>query len=119
MLFAERVISARTYVFAEHLSSAREWVRIERVPTLLEALSQPFQPGEEHATGAGVSSSLSGAPSAGQPMATAPAASSSAPAPAQGPLLDEHAPKAVHAPCVATPRVDVTLLPANVSVRSH
>ena len=134
MLFAESVISARTYVFAEHLSNEREWIRIERVPTLLEALSQPFDDtAEEPEVGQESSlSSVSNAPAAwtaparsrqsmdaGQPglklpMVGAPAGAS-APAPAQ-PLLDEHAPVAFHAPCVATSRVDVTLLPANVSV---
>ena len=48
ILFAEEVITGRTYVFAEHLSKDREWVRIERIPVLLEALkTSPAQEQQE------------------------------------------------------------------------
>jgi len=38
MLYNEEIITRRTYVFAEQISKHREWVRIERLPALLEAL---------------------------------------------------------------------------------
>lgn len=138
MLFAEHVISARTYVFAEHLSHEREWVRIERVPTLLDALSKPFeQLGENLENLIQEASSLPHACSASANW-LAPCSRQSVgpgsgdvdsivqcppgyhtPGVADEPLLDEHAPKAVHAPCVATSRVDVTLQPPNVLVTGH
>ena len=143
MLFAEEVITARTYVFAESLSSEREWVRIERLPGLLEALKQPAaaeEEQEEHVTGNDAGNAVANEPQDGEHSVAQPPSGWQAPqrsratvdngqgglqalsTPTSSPRstsLDEHAPKADKAPLVATPRVDVTLQPANVSVRDE
>ena len=134
-LFAEEIITKRTYVFAEHLSSEREWVRIERLPALLEALQQPpaeeqqLTPTEEPSTDLNREDSISKAPTNwtapqrsrrtsedGGGFEAVALAAAGAPSTA-GASLDAQAPKVAHAPIVATPRVDVQLQPANISVR--
>jgi len=118
MLFSEGVITPRTYVFAEQLADEREWVRIERLPRLLDALKEPVAPIAEESAKDGAEIAPNGWQAPQHSRGSFDVAHDRRKDAAAHEPLDAHAPKAAHAPIVATPRVDVTLQPANVSVDS-
>ena len=42
LLFATEAITRSTYVFADHLSADHSWIRLKRLPDLLDQLMQPL-----------------------------------------------------------------------------
>jgi hypothetical protein len=128
-LFANGLITEKTYLFAEHLGAGHAWTRIKKLPDLLAELSQPVSEPD-----------ADGADDAGAAEATAPAASgsggasSSAESDESPPVLEQRrsssivdemrlsevAPMVPDAPVIATTgRMNVTLvLPADSSKKA-
>ena len=116
-LFNTQAISRNTYVFTEDLTETRQWIRIRKLPALLDELQQPLPSAE-----AGVEQQLT--PSAisqrepGQASdATSGLESSGLGTPCRQANLDGAAPLVNDSPMVATPRHIISMSPANLNVR--
>jgi len=113
-LFNTQAISRNTYVFTEELTETRQWIRIRKLPTLLEELQRPLPSAElgvEHQPMPPPAYQPGLAQSAG---ATSLSDSSSGVARGEA-SLDASAPLVNDSPMVATPRHNISMSPANLN----
>uniref|UniRef100_A0A7S4F5H1 Rho-GAP domain-containing protein n=1 Tax=Chrysotila carterae TaxID=13221 RepID=A0A7S4F5H1_CHRCT len=131
-LFSTHAISRNTYVFTEQLTESREWIRIRKLPHLLEELQKPLRADgvpvaqsappnmDPNAQRAGADAAAAGgggahgAPSGRQAEAQSGASGTAAARAAAQLSMDRAAPLAADSPMVATHRVELNMAPANL-----
>jgi len=120
MLYNEEIITRRTYVFAEQISKHREWVRIERLPALLEALhARVPEPRSENMTSQGCCELAPQDSGLFSEVERETAAARPPPPPPQIPFSTSSldAPQAC-APSVVMPRADVMITAEDLSAKA-